>query len=127
MRQGRTRSTSSLRVVPQRKGSPRLYNHQSTNLLCESKRIRPWLCFSMNVNTNWLPGALRLFNVLISEETRSSVRYMKRPSAIQTARSVESKLFLISASLSKAVFFFQAEDGIRDLTVTGVQTCALPI
>src|SRR2546430_10234564 len=24
-------------------------------------------------------------------------------------------------------FFFQAEDGIRDLTVTGVQTCALPI
>src|SRR2546430_10539651 len=25
------------------------------------------------------------------------------------------------------LFFFQAEDGIRDLTVTGVQTCALPI
>src|SRR2546430_616350 len=28
---------------------------------------------------------------------------------------------------SRTVFFFQAEDGIRDLTVTGVQTCALPI
>src|SRR5256886_11595223 len=26
-----------------------------------------------------------------------------------------------------AFFLFQAEDGIRDLTVTGVQTCALPI
>src|SRR5690554_7723142 len=25
------------------------------------------------------------------------------------------------------VFFFQAEDGIRDADVTGVQTCALPI
>src|SRR5438270_10340082 len=25
------------------------------------------------------------------------------------------------------ILFFQAEDGIRDLTVTGVQTCALPI
>src|SRR5437879_13195016 len=25
------------------------------------------------------------------------------------------------------VFFFQAEDGIRDTSVTGVQTCALPI
>src|SRR3990167_11519833 len=25
------------------------------------------------------------------------------------------------------MFFFQAEDGIRDLTVTGVQTCARPI
>src|SRR5260370_18440016 len=26
-----------------------------------------------------------------------------------------------------SVFFFQAEDGIRDSSVTGVQTCALPI
>src|SRR5262249_59474607 len=26
-----------------------------------------------------------------------------------------------------SVFFFQAEDGIRDWSVTGVQTCALPI
>src|SRR2546430_12043537 len=28
---------------------------------------------------------------------------------------------------TRLFFFFQAEDGIRDLTVTGVQTCALPI
>src|SRR5207245_7949022 len=28
---------------------------------------------------------------------------------------------------SVGLFFFQAEDGIRDATVTGVQTCALPI
>src|SRR2546426_5169131 len=27
----------------------------------------------------------------------------------------------------KSFFFFQAEDGIRDYKVTGVQTCALPI
>src|SRR2546430_11181037 len=30
-------------------------------------------------------------------------------------------------ALVLSFFFFQAEDGIRDLTVTGVQTCALPI
>src|SRR5256886_7716143 len=36
--------------------------------------------------------------------------------------SIASKLVGLSF-----VFFFQAEDGIRDLTVTGVQTCALPI
>src|SRR2546422_8399060 len=30
-------------------------------------------------------------------------------------------------SLSFFFFFFQAEDGIRDVAVTGVQTCALPI
>src|SRR5207245_3973150 len=35
--------------------------------------------------------------------------------------SVASYIFLTSS------FFFQAEDGIRDATVTGVQTCALPI
>src|SRR2546421_4976370 len=33
----------------------------------------------------------------------------------------------VGAPLSWALFFFQAEDGIRDLIVTGVQTCALPI
>src|SRR2546430_12033393 len=32
-----------------------------------------------------------------------------------------------SARSGVFLFFFQAEDGIRDLTVTGVQTCALPI
>src|SRR2546421_956137 len=33
----------------------------------------------------------------------------------------------VCVSLSLFFFFFQAEDGIRDLIVTGVQTCALPI
>src|SRR5205823_10389255 len=34
---------------------------------------------------------------------------------------------LRGVTLLKHVFFFQAEDGIRDKLVTGVQTCALPI
>src|SRR2546430_5597494 len=33
----------------------------------------------------------------------------------------------LSSDICYSFFFFQAEDGIRDLTVTGVQTCALPI
>src|SRR2546430_10037646 len=33
----------------------------------------------------------------------------------------------LNACTNSFLFFFQAEDGIRDLTVTGVQTCALPI
>src|SRR2546430_1223027 len=33
----------------------------------------------------------------------------------------------LAGSPGRRDFFFQAEDGIRDLTVTGVQTCALPI
>src|SRR2546429_6780507 len=31
------------------------------------------------------------------------------------------------SNLLHRYFFFQAEDGIRDVAVTGVQTCALPI
>src|SRR5688572_32001562 len=38
-----------------------------------------------------------------------------------------SSVFFRVKSLILFFFFFQAEDGIRDLTVTGVQTCALPI
>src|SRR2546430_13420036 len=34
---------------------------------------------------------------------------------------------MTSVGIDCFFFFFQAEDGIRDLTVTGVQTCALPI
>src|SRR5205085_5580418 len=44
--------------------------------------------------------------------------------------SVTSCCFDINLSIFCCLlcfFFFQAEDGIRDLTVTGVQTCALPI
>src|SRR5256884_4352950 len=33
----------------------------------------------------------------------------------------------MEGSRSLGPFFFQAEDGIRDVAVTGVQTCALPI
>src|SRR5256885_4723945 len=33
----------------------------------------------------------------------------------------------VAAGYVVSVFFFQAEDGIRDYKVTGVQTCALPI
>src|SRR5690606_40327298 len=38
-----------------------------------------------------------------------------------------STFFAVSFVLFFVFFFFQAEDGIRDFHVTGVQTCALPI
>src|SRR6266496_4441090 len=49
-------------------------------------------------------------------------------------REIGARLFLSEETVKSHVrhllaklFFFQAEDGIRDLYVTGVQTCALPI
>src|SRR2546430_6316613 len=42
-------------------------------------------------------------------------------------RSVSGGFLGVGVQCFTYFFFFQAEDGIRDLTVTGVQTCALPI
>src|SRR6516162_6240889 len=48
-----------------------------------------------------------------------------------TARKAKEKTTDIHHRIVKSsdiyFFFFQAEDGIRDYKVTGVQTCALPI
>src|SRR5207245_4677210 len=48
------------------------------------------------------------------------------PSLLQYFR-FDSKLRLFWPYRFVSFFFFQAEDGIRDATVTGIQTCALPI
>src|SRR5690606_39527910 len=40
---------------------------------------------------------------------------------------INTIISIIFHILNALFFFFQAEDGIRDFHVTGVQTCALPI
>src|SRR2546429_6248416 len=51
--------------------------------------------------------------------------------AVDCAVCCASPLLIAAGVLTGAgavlFFFFQAEDGIRDVAVTGVQTCALPI
>src|SRR5438445_6030162 len=48
--------------------------------------------------------------------------------SVPLAASRAGDLFIGSkVYIAKCLFFFQAEDGIRDIGVTGVQTCALPI
>src|SRR2546421_5656849 len=48
-------------------------------------------------------------------------------SCLEGVAGVGSLLAAMVVGAVLALFFFQAEDGIRDLIVTGVQTCALPI
>src|SRR2546430_2999700 len=57
---------------------------------------------------------------------------MARPASTYTQPSGARRLTSptaapVTTSLCATAFALQAEDGIRDLTVTGVQTCALPI
>src|SRR5256885_11853384 len=47
--------------------------------------------------------------------------------AIQVAEDKRPDAVVFEPVGGTALFFFQAEDGIRDYKVTGVQTCALPI
>src|SRR4051794_41653379 len=47
--------------------------------------------------------------------------------AVASARATATGTFPRRSVALSSFFFFQAEDGIRDGRVTGVQTCALPI
>src|SRR5256886_3481279 len=58
------------------------------------------------------------------ESTRIGIAY-RTTSAATSMASTDSSSPAVGPG--PGFFFFQAEDGIRDLTVTGVQTCALPI
>src|SRR5438105_9886311 len=49
------------------------------------------------------------------------------PAAVTKRHAAGSILILDESLVCCRFFFFQAEDGIRDPLVTGVQTCALPI
>ena len=46
---------------------------------------------------------------------------------LKRGKSIGEVRFMMMMMGVDVFFFFQAEDGIRDIGVTGVQTCALPI
>src|SRR5438105_7025638 len=72
-------------------------------------------------------------HAMVVAETRDVVRFPKRRGRVEYAlvRPPFTFASLIEEAMqrgqAKILFFFQAEDGIRDPLVTGVQTCALPI
>src|SRR5437588_260118 len=69
------------------------------------------------------------------EQTNNNIAYDKSASRAQSEASPEAlqqgwekgMTRTSRHSFARLAFFFQAEDGIRDHCVTGVQTCALPI
>src|SRR2546421_332463 len=70
------------------------------------------------------------FNQLLKQNAKREMRLRPEKVTIAgglAAQSVTTNLLKFMRASIKMIFFFQAEDGIRDLIVTGVQTCALPI
>src|SRR5256885_3208522 len=57
-------------------------------------------------------------------QTQCRPRLPRYRPLLEGATSIQSLSALVAVCF---FFFFQAEDGIRDYKVTGVQTCALPI
>src|SRR5256885_1113209 len=74
------------------------------------------------------PTAISIFVCLSMVQRRAVLIYMR---CILCGHFLKVALTLILvvgyAIAASLIFFFQAEDGIRDYKVTGVQTCALPI
>src|SRR3712207_8073561 len=62
---------------------------------------------------------------LLSRMEMASVTRLKNVASAISAMVV--RVSDVSMTILFLYFFFQAEDGIRDIGVTGVQTCALPI
>src|SRR2546429_6494566 len=58
---------------------------------------------------------------------RESVREVRGMSSESQLAAVGLTMSVNTCTSVVLFFFFQAEDGIRDVAVTGVQTCALPI
>src|SRR2546426_6991906 len=78
---------------------------------------------------NLIPQAVRDgFARLLGPLPACLIRMHVRPNVLTTVGTLVVVGSALTFALGKArFFFFQAEDGIRDYKVTGVQTCALPI
>src|SRR5215203_7342803 len=65
----------------------------------------------------------------LSRSRKARVSYKVQPT-INASLNAATSTRAVSSNpnfVTRQNFFFQAEDGIRDIGVTGVQTCALPI
>src|SRR5215469_11049325 len=70
------------------------------------------------------------FNQILKQNAKREMRLRLGKVTVAdvlAAQPVTTNLFKFMRVSIKIFFFFQAEDGIRDLYVTGVQKCALPI
>src|SRR5256885_2306391 len=101
-----------------------VYNSGHTSSACVRLDV---YALSISKHTNHADLCSRLsFGLDFSARDRLQVFVVDKALHI-VMRIVNRDFLFFSRPRSKLFFFFQAEDGIRDYKVTGVQTCALPI
>src|SRR5258706_18735 len=69
----------------------------------------------------------RLITIPLTISNLKLLRRITRTENILHKNFTRLQVAIQNRVASNIFFFFQAEDGIRDWSVTGVQTCALPI
>src|SRR5256884_328525 len=89
---------------------------------CASMEIQVDSIDGRNIRLSDLKGKVVLLNFWA---TWCAPCIKEMPLLVRTYERYKDNGFEVIAV--SVVFFFQAEDGIRDVAVTGVQTCALPI
>src|SRR5256884_438605 len=97
------------------------------------KKMRHTLGASLNIRHNLSsskgpkPLQLKLLTTYIPKTSAFTLAF-STSQRLRTTRASARTFFTFRHYITpSARIFFQAEAGIRDLTVTGVQTCALPI
>src|SRR6266576_207637 len=66
-------------------------------------------------------------SAILTADHNSAVVSISKLCRVELAPNSSLRVCFVDHSLTAMLLFFPAEDGIRDLYVTGVQTCALPI
>src|SRR5690349_986062 len=99
--------------------------------MCDETNLDEFTSKGLSLREFAATGALAGLSACTSIENSGSTSGLtERMVQVPTADGTMDAFFVHPAKKAPAVilfFFFQAEDGIRDLYVTGVQTCALPI
>src|SRR5258708_2764182 len=73
------------------------------------------------------PTAISIFVCLSMVQLMAVFISMRRTLCGHVLQVALTLILVVGYEIAASYFFFQAEDGIRDDLVTGVQTCALPI
>src|SRR6267378_1648339 len=100
---------------------------------CFFARVRTLVARGTSCRALGVPLRVRLSAWFTRLSSLSGLEHFRRRCPVQLRAMPRSNAATVpfpctrAESLPPVLFFFQAEDGIRDLYVTGVQTCALPI